>query len=195
MTWTVFVDRDGVFDVHKLPGVLRVEDFEWLPGVRAAFARLDRPDVQTCLCTNQPMVGHLMASPGMVRRVNQHLVAGLEEAGGRLDRVEASFSPVWFPHRRRKPRPGMLQDGAKWLAKHRRPVDPARSVMIGDTLKDAQAGEAFGARTILLSTTHDEPWLRDQAAAKGVRVDAYCAGLPEAVDVILGWIAAPSATD
>ena len=49
--WTVFLDRDGVFDVLKLPGVVRLRDWEWLPGAREAFARLNRPDIQTCLCT------------------------------------------------------------------------------------------------------------------------------------------------
>lgn len=183
--WTIFLDRDGVFDVLKLPGVVRMKDWEWLPGVHEAFARLNRSDIQTCLCTNQPRVGHLMATPGMVRRMNRYLKQELEAAGGRMDNMEAAYSPVWLKHRRRKPRPGMLEDGA---AKLPRPVDPVRSVMIGDTLKDAQAGEAFGARTILLATTHDEPWLREQAASKGVRVDAFCRDLPHAVDVVLGWI-------
>lgn len=180
--WTVFVDRDGVFDVLNLPGVVRLRDFEWLPGAAAAFARLNRPDVQTCLCTNQPMVGHFAATPRMVRTVNEHLRAGLEAAGGRLDRIEASFSPVWFPHRRRKPRPGMLEDGAKRLP---HPVDASRAVMIGDTLKDAQAANAYGCHAILLATTHDEAWLREQAAVKGVRVDAFLPDLAAAVDWVL----------
>ena len=127
-----------------------------------------------------------MATPGMVRRMNQHLKAGLEAAGGRLDNMEAAFAPTWLKHRRRKPRPGMLEDGAKKLP---RPVSPARSVMIGDTLKDAEAGHAFGAKTILLATTHDEAWLRAQADEKGVHVDAFCPDLDAAIDVVLGWMA------
>lgn len=185
MTWTVFVDRDGVFDVLKLPGVVRLRDWEWLPGAAEAFAKLNRPDVQTCLCTNQPMVGMLMATPGMVRRMNRHLKAGLEAAGGRLDHMEAAFAPTWLKHRRRKPRPGMLEDGAKKLPQR---VNKAKAVMIGDTLKDAQAAKAYGCRAILLATTHDEAFLREQAAAKGVEVDAYCADLPEAVNLILSWM-------
>ena len=193
--WTAFFDRDGVFNLHKVPGVTRLGQFEWLPGAAQAFARLNRPDVQTCLCTNQPTVGHLMATPGMVRRVNGHLQSGLEAAGGRLDRVEAAFSPVWFPHRRRKPRPGMLQDGARWLGKHRTPVDPARASMVGDTLKDAQAANAFGCKAILVATTHPRSWLEERARAAGVHVDAFCDDLPAAVEVILGWIDRAGRTD
>ncbi len=183
--FTVFLDRDGVFDVHRIPGVLRWHDFEWLPGVRQAFAKLNRPDVQTCLVTNQPMVGHLMATPGMVRHVNAMMRNELEAAGGRMDRMEAAYSPVCFPHRRRKPRPGMLEDGAKWLAQHLAPVDKSRAVMIGDTTKDIQAAEAFGIPGIQLTTTHDEEYLRAKAADKGVNPVAYLPGLPEAVEWIL----------
>jgi D-glycero-D-manno-heptose 1,7-bisphosphate phosphatase len=180
--FTVFLDRDGVFDVHKLPGVLKVADFDWLPGVKEAFAKLNHPDVQTCLCTNQPMVGHFMATPRMIANVNAHLVAGLHAAGGRMDNVEAAFSPVWFPHRRRKPRPGMLVDGAKKLAN---PVDKSRAVMIGDTLKDAQAANAYGCQAILLRTTHAD--IADKAAAAGVTA-LVMDDLPAAVDWILRQI-------
>jgi len=187
MSFTVFLDRDGVFNEHRPPGVVTVRRFRWLPGVREAFAKLNQDGVRTCLCTNQPMVGQLMATPGMVRRVNTHLKNGLEAAGGRLDHMEAAFAPAWSRHRRRKPNPGMLEDGAAWLAAHGAPVDPSRAVMVGDTLKDAQAANAFGCRAVLVATTHDEAWLRARAEEKGVRVDAYCSGLPEAVARILEW--------
>ncbi len=164
--FTVFLDRDGVFDVMKVPGVVRVRDFEWIPGAREAFARLNRDDVQTTLCTNQPMVGHLMATPGMVRRVNAHLVDGLHAAGGRLDHVEAAHAPVWLPHRRRKPRPGMLEDAAAVFAAQGHPVDKSRAVMVGDTLKDAKAANAFGIQAILLQTTH--PDIGERAVQAGI---------------------------
>ena len=180
--FTVFLDRDGVFDVHKLPGVLRWHEFEWLPGVKEAFAKLNRPDVQTCLCTNQPMVGLLLATPGMVRNVNARMKDDLEAAGGRMDRMEAAYAPVWMPHRRRKPRPGMLEDGAKALPG---PVDKKRAVMIGDTTKDILAANAFGIPGIQLTTTYDEATLRAKAESRGAVVEAYLPGLPEAVDWVL----------
>lgn len=183
--FTVFLDRDGVFDVMRMPGVLRWHDFEWLPGVKEAFAKLNRPDVQTCLVTNQPMVGHLMATPGMVHHVNGMMQEQLEAAGGRLDHIEAAFSPTFFPHRRRKPRPGMLEDGAKWFADHGTPVDKSRAVMIGDTTKDIQAATAFAIPGIQLTTTLDEATLRKKAVAVAVEPVAYLSGLPAAVDWIL----------
>lgn len=39
-SWTLFLDRDGVINV-RFPGdyVKRVEDFEFLPGVKQAIAK------------------------------------------------------------------------------------------------------------------------------------------------------------
>ncbi len=183
--FTVFLDRDGVFDRLKLPGVVRWHDFEWLPGAKEAFARLNRPDVQSCMCTNQPLVGHLMATRGMVEHVNGTMQQELAAAGGRLDRVEIAYAPVWFPSRRRKPRPGMLHDGAKWFEANMAPVDKSRAVMVGDTIKDAKAAAAFGIPAILLATTHTEETLRQKADAAQVPVEAILDGLPAAVDWIL----------
>ncbi len=188
--FTVFLDRDGVFNVHRLPGILRWHDFEWLPGVKDAFAKLNRPDVQTSLCTNQPMVGLLLATPGMVRNVNGTMQQHLADSGGRLDHVEAAFAPTWLSHRRRKPRPGMLEDAAAWFAENMRPVDKSRAVMIGDTTKDIQAAAAFGIPGIQLTTTYDEATCRRKAEAAGVEPVAYMDGLPSAVDWILDKLAA-----
>jgi D-glycero-D-manno-heptose 1,7-bisphosphate phosphatase len=179
--FTVFLDRDGVFNKLKLPGIRHVRDFEWLPGAQTEFAKLNRPDVQTTLCTNQPTVGLLMSTPGMIHKVNNHLVAGLRAAGGRLDNVEAAFSPTWFPHRRRKPRPGMLADAAGKFGN----VDKSRAVMIGDTIKDLQAATAFGIPCLLLATTYTEAELVTKSQAAGVRAEAILPGLPAAVEWIL----------
>ncbi len=182
MTFTVFLDRDGVFNVHSERGIVKPSQFTWLPGAREAFARLNRDDVQTCLCTNQPRVGLGLATPRMVRRMNGLLADGLAEAGGRLDHAEAAFA-AW-PHRRRKPRPGMLEDGAAWLDKHRAPVDKARAVMVGDKPKDAMAGNAFGVPAILLATTYSKEKLAEAVSKHGI--DAIIvADLPAAVDEIL----------
>lgn len=122
----------------------------------------------------------MMATPGMIRRVNQFLRKGLEAAGGKLDNIEASFSPVWFPHRRRKPRPGMLEDAAAKLG-----VDKSRAIMIGDTIKDLQAATAFGIPCILLATTYTEAELVQKAQAANVTPIEILSGLPAAVDWIL----------
>ncbi len=182
--FTVFLDRDGVFNHHPPIAVRKWSQFEWLPGVQEAFARLNRPDVRTCLCTNQPTVGLLLSTPKMIWRVNETMRENLAHAGGELHHVEATYAPSYIKHRRRKPRPGMLEDGAAALEKTGWKVDKARAVMIGDNLKDAAAGNAFGVPGILLATTHDRATLEAGIEREGL--DAIVVdGLPEAVEVVL----------
>ncbi len=180
----MFLDRDGVFNVHPPVAVRKWSEFTWLPGVQEAFAKLNRPDVRTCLCTNQPTVGLLLSTPRMIWRVNETMREHLAHAGGELHHVEAAFAPSYIKHRRRKPRPGMLEDGAKALEKQGWQVDKARAVMIGDNLKDAAAGNAFGVPGILLATTHDRATLEAGIARDGL--DAVVVdGLPEAIEIVL----------
>lgn len=182
--WTVFLDRDGVFNKHPRMQVRRYEDLEWLPGAREAFARLNRPDVQTCLVTNQPGTGIGLSTPAMVRRLHERFRAELAQRGGRLDHIEMAFAPFPVPSRRRKPAPGMLKAGARALGG----VDPQRAVMVGDKLKDAQAAAAFGVPAILVGTTYTMVDLERAAARKGVPYAAIVPDLEAAVDLILGWI-------
>lgn len=183
----MFLDRDGVFNENPELGVRFYRNLKWLPGAREAFARLNRPGVQTSLATNQPWVGLLTATPGMMRRLHARFKAELEAHGGRLDNIEMAFAPPLVGHRRNKPRPGMLEDGAAKLAASGHPVDKARAVMVGDKLKDAQAAAAFGIPAILLATTSDAAALEAKARSLGVPYAAIAPDLAAAVDLILSW--------
>lgn len=181
--FTVFLDRDGVFNVHPRIGVRKWGDFHWLPGVKEAFARLNRADVQTALCTNQPQV-----SVGLVRRrtieaIHRRMQEELAEAGGRLDHIEAAYLSTPLPSRRRKPGPGMLESAARHFAAQGHPVEKARAVMVGDKPKDAQAGNAFGVHALLLATTYDEATLRAVVEEEGLDA-TIVADLAAAV----GWV-------
>ena len=185
--FTVFLDRDGVFNVNPRLGVRFYRNLEWIPGAREAFARLNRPAIQTSLATNQPWVGLLTATPGMIHRLHAAFRAELEAHGGRLDHVEAAFAPPLIGHRRNKPRGGMLEDGALALLKAGRAFDKSRAVMVGDKVKDAQAAAWFGIPAILLATTYDAAALEAKARRSGTPVAAIVPDLAAAVDLILSW--------
>lgn len=185
--FTVFLDRDGVFNVNPKVGLRFYRNLVWLPGAREAFARLNRPGIQTSLATNQPWVGLLTATPGMIHRLHERFKAELESHGGRLDHIEAAFANPLFMHRRTKPKPGMLEDGAAAFASEGRFVDKRRAVMVGDKIKDAQAAAGFGIPAILLATTYDAATLEEKARRKGVPYVAIVPDLGSAVDLILSW--------
>lgn len=196
--FTVFLDRDGVFNVNPHVGIRFYRNLHWLPGAQQAFARLNRPDIQTSLATNQPWVGLLTATPGMMNRLHDRFRRELETHGGRLDNIEIAYGPPGPLHlldfvgvrkgpgfRRLKPGSGMLEDAAKKFAAAGYPVDKARAVMVGDKLKDAQAAAGFGVPCILLATTYDSAKLEAMARVGGVPVQAIVPDLAAAVDAIL----------
>jgi D-glycero-D-manno-heptose 1,7-bisphosphate phosphatase len=181
--FTVFLDRDGVFNENPETALWR-----WpgcLPGVAEAFARLNRPGIQTSLATNQPYVGLGLLPPPTLGRLHARMIRELELVGGRLDHVEYAGVPIPFPSRRRKPGPGMLEAGARFFAKRGTPVDKRRAVMVGDKSKDAAAGAAFGIPAILLATTHSKEELEARCRKRGVAPLAIVPTLDGAVDLVL----------
>lgn len=185
--FTVFLDRDGVFNVNPRIGLRFYRNLRWLPGAREAFARLNRPGIQTSLATNQPWVGLLTATPGMIHRLHDRFRAELEAHGGRLDHIEAAFANPLLLHRRTKPRAGMLEDGAAALASAGHPVDKTCAVMVGDKIKDAQAAGTFGIPAILLATTYTAAHLEAHARRAAVPYAAIVPDLATAVELILSW--------
>ncbi len=139
--FTIFLDRDGVLDRDRWPGVLAPKQFEWLPGARDAVAKLNRPGVQICLVTNQPWTNTGILTRRRLNAIHARMLEDLRAVGGRIDRIEAATLP-WG--RRRKPRPGMLEDAAAAMGQ----VDKARAVMVGDKARDIEAANRFGITAI-----------------------------------------------
>jgi D-glycero-D-manno-heptose 1,7-bisphosphate phosphatase len=180
--FTVFLDRDGVLAKTKPVLFLgRIAQWEWLPGAKEAVARLNRPDVQVCLATNQPFVATGLLRRKRLEELHAWMLEELRAAGGRLDRIEVATFPF---SRRHKPRPGLLVDGGAALG-----ADPARSVMVGDNVKDAEAAHGYGCKAMLLCTSHPRASLESAMARRGWDVPVFD-GLPQAVDAIVAWIEA-----
>ncbi|HEX2065468.1 MAG TPA: HAD hydrolase-like protein, partial [Candidatus Thermoplasmatota archaeon] len=117
-----------------------------------------------------------------LHRLHGAMLGEVHDAGGRIDRIE--YASLAFG-RRHKPRPGMLEDGGRALG-----ADPARSVMVGDNVKDAQAAAGYGCRAILLATTHPGADLRGGLSRKGLQADIV-PDLPAAARLILSWLGPP----
>lgn len=187
--FTVFLDRDGVFNAAPRILVWRWSGFKWLPGAPKAFARLNQPDIRTCLCTNQPFVGLGVLWPSRLARLHGKMMHELAVAGGRLHHIEVSKVPWGIPSRRRKPRPGMLEDGARHFAQSDWNVGTEAAVMIGDLPKDAQAAAAFGIPAILLATTHDRAYLEAKVAKLGLTETVIADDLTGAVALVQARVA------
>ena len=166
---TVFLDRDGVINRRIMADyVTCLAEFQLLPGVLEAIARLTRAGFRLAVVTNQRGIAVGRMSRTDVDRVHRHLSERVAELGGHL----AEFYVC--PHDRdegcgcRKPDPGLLDQADRTLA-----VDWEASFLVGDSDSDIRAGAARGVTTVKVAG-------RGEAIA-----DHYAADLPEAVAWIL----------
>jgi D-glycero-D-manno-heptose 1,7-bisphosphate phosphatase len=170
----VFLDRDGVInralerEARPYPPTT-LEEFEILPEVPEALARLKEAGFLLIVATNQPDVGRGTLAQEMVEKIHVHMRARLP-----IDRVEVCYhAGKGGPDCDcRKPKPGMLRQAAAALG-----VDLARSWMVGDRWRDIDCGHAAGCRTIFIDRGYAEE-LRQKP-------DFSARHLGEAADIIL----------
>jgi D-glycero-D-manno-heptose 1,7-bisphosphate phosphatase len=151
----VFLDRDGT--INTLNGFIsKPEDFELADGAARAIGRVNRSGYLAIVVTNQPVIARGEVSFEELRMIHNKMETDLGKAGAYLDDI--FFCPHHpdrgFPGEMteykidcecRKPKPGMLLKAAEKYN-----IDLSQSFMIGDDVRDAEAGIAAGCRTVLI---------------------------------------------
>jgi D-glycero-D-manno-heptose 1,7-bisphosphate phosphatase len=170
----VFLDRDGVInralEREAKPYPPRsLAEFEILPEVPAACAKLKAAGFMLVVVTNQPDVGRGTLKKEIVETIHTEMCRRLP-----IDRVEVCYhsGKGQSDCDCRKPKPGMLLRAAKELG-----IDLAQSWMVGDRWRDIDCGHAAGCRTIFIDRGYAEE-LRQKP-------DFSAGNLAEAADIIL----------
>jgi D-glycero-D-manno-heptose 1,7-bisphosphate phosphatase len=154
----VFLDRDGVInralerEAKPYPPRILAE-FEILPEVPAACAKLKAAGFLLVVATNQPDVGRGTLDRSVVETIHAHMMAQLP-----IDRVEVCYHAGQGQSHCdcRKPKPGMLVRAARELN-----ADLNQCWMIGDRWRDVDCGHAAGCKTIFIDRGYAEE-LRQQ---------------------------------
>lgn len=135
-----FLDRDGTLMIDR--GYLGDPDgVELLPGVIDALKTLKSHGYLLIIVSNQSAVGRGMHPLEAIDAVNARMEQLLAAEGVQLDAI------LYCPHAPeekcecRKPKPGLLLEAAR-----RFNLDLAQSVMIGDAVRDIEAGIAAQCR-------------------------------------------------
>ena len=170
----VFLDRDGVInralvrDGKPYPPTT-VAEFELLPGVLEACAKLKAAGFLLIVATNQPDVGRGTLAQAALDAIHAGMCRQLP-----IDHVEVCTHPGkgLSDCDCRKPRPGMLLRAARDLG-----LDLSQSWMVGDRWRDIDCGAAAGVKTIFIDYGYDET-LR-------MKPDFTVKNLTEAASVIL----------
>jgi len=155
----IVLDRDGVINQDSEQFIKSPEEWLPIPGSLEAIARLNQSGWRVVLASNQSGVGRGLFGMDMLNAINARMVEMLAQVGGRLDAI------FFCPHAAdstcdcRKPKPGMLHQ-----IEARFNVDLTGVPMVGDSLRDLQAGVAVGCAPYLVLTgkgekTRDDPEL------------------------------------
>lgn len=141
----IILDRDGVINEDSDAYIKSPDEWKPIPGSLAAISRLTHAGYRIAVATNQSGVGRGLfdlATLGQIHAKMQHAVAA---AGGRIDAIFFCPHPADAHCGCRKPRPGMIHE-----ILHRFDVQPGGVFVVGDSLRDLEAGAAAGCRPMLV---------------------------------------------
>ncbi|MEZ5539185.1 MAG: D-glycero-beta-D-manno-heptose 1,7-bisphosphate 7-phosphatase [Pseudomonadales bacterium] len=147
----VILDRDGVINEDS-DTFVKTPD-EWIPidGSIEAIARLYEHGFVIAVATNQSGIGRGLITEDALDVMHEHLLDLVRDAGGDIATI------AWCPHKPedlcdcRKPQSGLFDQIANTLG-----CDLEGSFVIGDSLRDLQAGVARGCIPVLVRTGKGE---------------------------------------
>lgn len=151
----LILDRDGVINRDSDAYIKSVDEWRPLPGSIGAIARLTQAGYRIVVATNQSGVARGLFDLPTLSAIHSRMTETVEQAGGSIDAV------FFCPHGPdsdcacRKPRPGMILE---ILRRFR--AQPREVQVVGDSLRDLQAGSAAGCRPVLLLTGHGTRTMR-----------------------------------
>ncbi len=190
----VFLDRDNTL-IHNDGDLGDPSALTLMQGAAMGVASLCGLGFKVIVVTNQGGVARGKYTEDDVKRTHDRLAEIVADAatGARIDAFyycpyhpQGKVAQYTMEHPTRKPQPGMLLDAARDHG-----LDLPRSWMVGDQMRDVQAGAAAGCRTILLradadrlSVLPESSGLLIEAGGDGVKPDFICKTLVEAVRII-----------
>lgn len=167
----IVLDRDGVINEDSDDFIKSPDEWQPIPGSLEAISRLSHAGWQIVVATNQSGVARGIYSLDVLHAIHHKMHLAVQAAGGRI-------SAVFFcPHMAdanctcRKPRTGLLEDIAQRTGRSLEGV-----AMVGDSLRDLQAGHAMKMALHLVKTGKGERTLTaatastDKALPEGTQV-------------------------
>ncbi len=161
----IVLDRDGVINFDSDQFIKSPDEWKPIPGSLEAIARLNESGWRVVVASNQSGVGRGLFDMDTLNAINEKMTKTLAQVGGRLDAI------FFCPHAAdstctcRKPKPGMFQQIAE-----RFNVDLKGAPVVGDSLRDLQAGMALGCAPYLVLTGKGRKTEQDPALPEGTQV-------------------------
>ncbi len=145
---SVFVDRDGVLNKRVVKGyVKKVSEFEWCPLALASLHLLNQFMCKIFIVTNQAGVGKGIMTLLDLHHIHEKLLQDVNQAGAKIEHIYFCTHTKEENCNCRKPNAGLFIKAAKEYH-----LDLTKSILIGDSLTDIQAGKKVGCKTILVES-------------------------------------------
>ena len=173
----VVLDRDGVINYDSVHFIKSTNEWIPIPGSLEAIALLNQSGYRVALATNQSGISRGLFDMATLNAIHDKMHRAIAQLGGRIDAL------FYCPHSAddnctcRKPKPGMMEEIGKRFGQDLKGV-----AIVGDALRDLQAGAVLGMQPILVRTGKGEETLAAGGLPEGTLVFA---NLAEAVQHII----------
>lgn len=147
LTKLVVLDRDGVINYDSDDYIKTVDEWIPLPGAIEALGRLTQAGYRIAIATNQSGIARGYFSEDTLHAMHQKLLTLANGVHAKIDFI------AYCPHDPeancdcRKPLPGLL-----FQIENALDISVKDCFMVGDSLRDIQAGQAAGMRGVLVLT-------------------------------------------
>ena len=151
-SWTLFIDRDGVFNPEKEDDYIRnLSEFIFYNGVVENFKKINNRFGKVLLVSNQRGIGKGLMSLAALHVIEAYLHSELEAAGGHIDKYYYC-THAENHHPDRKPNPGMIYHALADFPE----INLDKAIMIGNKPTDMLFARNGGIYSIYIATTNPE---------------------------------------
>jgi D-glycero-D-manno-heptose 1,7-bisphosphate phosphatase len=159
----LFLDRDGIINkmIHYPGGYdspRKAKDVFLIRGVTEIINSANNNDVPVFIITNQPGVAKGKLTQNEFKKIQNKIIFLLEKAGAKIaytyicpHHPDAINEKYKVNCECRKPQPGLLVKASREFN-----INLEKSIFLGDSATDVQAGKAAGCKTIVFLHNEDE---------------------------------------
>ena len=168
----IILDRDGVINEDRDDYVKSVDEWVALPGSLEAIALLNQAGYQIAIATNQSGLARGYFTITDLHAMHSKMEKLLQPLGGNIDSI--FFCPHTDAHACdcRKPAPGLMKEIALRYQKTNGTQPLLGVPIVGDSLRDLQAGIELGAAPHLVLTGKGYKTLNDGGLPEGTQIHA-----------------------
>lgn len=168
----IILDRDGVINEDRDDYVKSIQEWVPLPGSLEAIALLNQAGYQIAIATNQSGLARGLFNINDLHAMHRKMADLLKPMGGQIDTI------FFCPHvdangcECRKPLPGLMNEIALRYKKNNSVSPLAGIPIVGDSLRDLQAGMSLGASPHLVLTGKGQKTLSQGGLPEGTLIHA-----------------------